>query len=209
MNGYFDHNATTPLSPPAREAYLEASDRYWHNPSGLYREAAVARRGVTAGLERQGPGALGVGVPQQHAAHGAVAALDGPQHAAVDQVTDQAQREGGRCQHKHLALTVRGNQQSCQKSTPHGDEIIEASKLGADIANVYATRKDALLEQELEYAVKAGEIDLNRANCSAAELAQSIRLAAGGLKQGAADFADYQKKLKGFLPVIFAGLRLD
>ena len=95
------------------------------------------------------------------------------------------------------------------ESTPHGDEIIEASKLGADIANVYATRKDALLEQELEYAAKAGEIDLNRANCSAAELAQSIRLAAGGLKQGAADFADYQKKLKGFLPVIFAGLRLD
>ncbi|MGI9239626.1 MAG: cysteine desulfurase family protein [Verrucomicrobiales bacterium] len=46
VNGYFDHNATTPLSPPAREAYLEAADRYWHNPSGLYREAAASRRAL-------------------------------------------------------------------------------------------------------------------------------------------------------------------
>ena len=46
MNGYFDHNATTPLSPAAREAFLEASERHWHNPSGLYREAAVARRAL-------------------------------------------------------------------------------------------------------------------------------------------------------------------
>jgi cysteine desulfurase len=46
VNGYFDHNATTPLSPAAREAYLEASGRHWHNPSGLYREAAAARRAL-------------------------------------------------------------------------------------------------------------------------------------------------------------------
>jgi len=46
VNGYFDHNATTPLSPPARAAFLEASDRYWHNPSGLYREAAATRRAL-------------------------------------------------------------------------------------------------------------------------------------------------------------------
>ncbi len=46
MNGYFDHNATTTLSPAAREAYLEASERHWHNPSGLYREAAAARRAL-------------------------------------------------------------------------------------------------------------------------------------------------------------------
>ncbi|MFT5106162.1 MAG: cysteine desulfurase [Pseudoalteromonas tetraodonis] len=46
VNGYFDHNATTPLSPAAREAYVEASERHWHNPSGLYRDAAVARRAL-------------------------------------------------------------------------------------------------------------------------------------------------------------------
>ena len=46
MNGYFDHNATTPLSRVAREAYLEASDRFWHNPSSLYRDGAAARRAL-------------------------------------------------------------------------------------------------------------------------------------------------------------------
>lgn len=40
MNGYFDANATTPLHPAARAAWLSAP---WHNPSSLYREAAVAR----------------------------------------------------------------------------------------------------------------------------------------------------------------------
>lgn len=43
MNGYFDHNATTPMSAAARAAWLEAAERYWHNPSGLYREAGDAR----------------------------------------------------------------------------------------------------------------------------------------------------------------------
>lgn len=43
MTGYFDHNATTPLHPAAREAWLVASDRHWQNPSGLYREAGEAR----------------------------------------------------------------------------------------------------------------------------------------------------------------------
>lgn len=41
---YFDHNATTPLCPAAREAWLEAADRHWHNPSSLYREAGAAKR---------------------------------------------------------------------------------------------------------------------------------------------------------------------
>ncbi len=41
---YFDHNATTPLRPAAREAWLEAADRFWHNPSSLYPEAGAARQ---------------------------------------------------------------------------------------------------------------------------------------------------------------------
>lgn len=40
---YFDHNATTPLAPAAREAWLRASDEFWHNPSSPYRAAARAR----------------------------------------------------------------------------------------------------------------------------------------------------------------------
>ncbi len=40
---YFDHNATTPLSPAARDAWLRMSDEHWHNPSSPYRAAARAR----------------------------------------------------------------------------------------------------------------------------------------------------------------------
>ncbi|KAF0094546.1 MAG: cysteine desulfurase [Puniceicoccaceae bacterium 5H] len=40
---YFDHNATTPLSAAAREAWLEAS---WYNPSSPYRAAARARNAL-------------------------------------------------------------------------------------------------------------------------------------------------------------------
>lgn len=44
MDGYFDHNATTPLHPAARRAWLETADRFWHNPSSLYQPAGEARR---------------------------------------------------------------------------------------------------------------------------------------------------------------------
>lgn len=40
---YFDHNATAPLSPAARQAWLEAQDAFWANPSSPYRPAARAR----------------------------------------------------------------------------------------------------------------------------------------------------------------------
>ena len=40
---YFDHNATAPIHPAARAAWLEAADRFWHNPSGLYGAASRAR----------------------------------------------------------------------------------------------------------------------------------------------------------------------
>lgn len=41
---YFDHNATTPLSEAAREAWIQANEEFWHNPSSLYREAGAAKR---------------------------------------------------------------------------------------------------------------------------------------------------------------------
>jgi cysteine desulfurase len=40
---YFDHNATTPLAPTARDVWLRANDEHWQNPSSLYRDAAKAR----------------------------------------------------------------------------------------------------------------------------------------------------------------------
>ena len=41
--GYFDHNATTPISDAALAAWQDAATKHWHNPSSLYREAGEAR----------------------------------------------------------------------------------------------------------------------------------------------------------------------
>lgn len=54
MPAYFDHNATTPLHPAAREAWLKASDLHWQNPSSLYREAAEAKHLLEDARERLG-----------------------------------------------------------------------------------------------------------------------------------------------------------
>ncbi|MGE9296595.1 MAG: cysteine desulfurase family protein [Puniceicoccales bacterium] len=40
MERYFDANATTPLRPEARAAWVEAMDAFWQNPSSPYRSAA-------------------------------------------------------------------------------------------------------------------------------------------------------------------------
>ena len=40
---YFDWNATAPLHPAARAAWLEAVDRYWANSSTAYRLGTQAR----------------------------------------------------------------------------------------------------------------------------------------------------------------------
>lgn len=39
---FFDHNATTPLRPEAKTAWLEASELHWLNPSSPYRAGAAA-----------------------------------------------------------------------------------------------------------------------------------------------------------------------
>lgn len=54
MSGYFDYNATTPLHPAAREAWLRASERHWQNPSSLYREAATVKQQLETARERLG-----------------------------------------------------------------------------------------------------------------------------------------------------------
>lgn len=40
---YFDHNATSPLAPAAREAWLRINEEFWHNPSSPTRAGARAR----------------------------------------------------------------------------------------------------------------------------------------------------------------------
>lgn len=52
MNRYFDANATTPMLPEARDAWLEASERHWHNPSSLYRDAGLAAQRLEEARER-------------------------------------------------------------------------------------------------------------------------------------------------------------
>ena len=49
---YFDHNATAPLDPAARAAWLDAADRLWHNPSGLFAGATRAHDLLTDCRER-------------------------------------------------------------------------------------------------------------------------------------------------------------
>lgn len=49
---YFDHNATSPLSPAAREAWLRAQNELWHNPSSPTRAAARVRNALASARER-------------------------------------------------------------------------------------------------------------------------------------------------------------
>ncbi len=49
---YFDHNATHPLSPAAREAWLEAAERFVGNPSSPHRLGDRADRALTEAREK-------------------------------------------------------------------------------------------------------------------------------------------------------------
>lgn len=49
---YFDFNATAPLHPRARDEWIDVATRAWHNPSGLYAGATVAREILADARER-------------------------------------------------------------------------------------------------------------------------------------------------------------
>src|SRR3954465_3300871 len=49
---YFDHNATAPLLPVAREAWLRAVDEAWQNPSSPYRDGARVKIRLDSARER-------------------------------------------------------------------------------------------------------------------------------------------------------------
>jgi len=51
---YFDNNATTALSPAAREAWLSANDDFWGNPSAGYQHAFRAKALIEAARNRLG-----------------------------------------------------------------------------------------------------------------------------------------------------------
>ena len=44
---YFDHNATSPLIPAAREAWNDATERFFANPSSPHRLGARADAALT------------------------------------------------------------------------------------------------------------------------------------------------------------------
>ena len=49
---YFDHNATTPLLPAARQAWLDATEQFIGNPSSQHRIGARAEMALDAARER-------------------------------------------------------------------------------------------------------------------------------------------------------------
>jgi cysteine desulfurase len=57
---YFDYNATTPLLPASREAWLKAASEFWQNPASPYREAARVKIHFDA-LRKRLAGFIGCG----------------------------------------------------------------------------------------------------------------------------------------------------
>src|SRR5881296_2663859 len=49
---YFDHNATSPMTPEARRAWLEATEKFIGNPSSPHRVGARADAALTEAREK-------------------------------------------------------------------------------------------------------------------------------------------------------------
>ena len=49
---YFDHNATTPMLPEARQAWLDATEKFIGNPSSPHRVGSRADAAITEARQR-------------------------------------------------------------------------------------------------------------------------------------------------------------
>src|SRR2546427_11256162 len=49
---YFDHNATTPMLPEARQAWLDATEKFVGNPSSPHRIGSRADAAISAARQR-------------------------------------------------------------------------------------------------------------------------------------------------------------
>jgi len=89
----------------------------------------------------------------------------------------------------------------------HGSEIAdENNQRCGDLVRDSQRRFQTMLTSTLKAAAREGEINLKRAGLNAATAAELIHLGAVGLKRGASDTADLEKKLRHFTRVFIGGL---
>lgn len=90
----------------------------------------------------------------------------------------------------------------------HGSEIYdENNRLCGDLVVDSQRRFLAMLISAMKTAVRDGEVDLKAAGLTAKLAAELLHLSTVGLKQGSADVAVFEKRLRIFVKVFFSGLR--
>lgn len=91
--------------------------------------------------------------------------------------------------------------------SPHGAELLdESNRLCGDVATTFYASFQALLAREIGFACEGGELNLAHAGVSAEEAAEVIRFSVVGLKAGAGDADNYQRRVEQFIRVYFGGL---
>ena len=135
---YFDHNATTPLAPVAREVWLRAQDRLWQNPSSLYGTAARVKL-------------------QLDAARAKFAQLVGGQAERV--VFTSGATEGANAVCAHLARTLPPDTRVAVNPTEHPC-VLEAARffLGDRILWLEVTRDGLVQSAAVEKLLAAGGV---------------------------------------------------
>lgn len=122
---YFDHNATSPLSPEARAAWLDASDRLPGNPSSPHRVGSRADAALTDARER-------------------LAALLGC-HAAEIIFTSGATESNNTVLH-HIAQTSR-DAAICVSAIEHPSVIEPARELFGDRLGLIPVNHNGVIDQ--------------------------------------------------------------
>ncbi len=135
---YFDHNATTPLAPVAREVWLRTQDKLWQNPSSLYGAAARVKM-------------------QLDAARAKFARLAGGRAERV--VFTSGATEGANAICAHLARTLPPGARVAMNPTEHPC-VLEAAKffLGDRILWLEVSRDGAVPPASVEKLLAAGGV---------------------------------------------------